>query len=215
MSLHSIEYWDNYYKPNINAVIPPPSQFAVFVTTNIEQNSLILDLGCGNGRDSIFFASQGHQVFGIDGSYSAIECCNQIGRARGLNIDFKKRTIEELCVDDIINIINSKNEIKKLVVYSRFFIHAITDEQEDELLKWLLDLATRLPIEIFFEYRTLRDQSLPKVTKEHYRRYINPIYNAKKYLDSGFNIEYFVEGFGFAKYRNDDAHVARVVFRSY
>ena len=30
---------------------------------------------------------------------------------------------------------------------------------------------------------------------------------------SGFSPAYFTEGFGYAKYRNDDAHIARVLMR--
>lgn len=37
----------------------------------------ILDVGCGSGRDSVFFAKQGYQVTAIDGSENLIELAKQ------------------------------------------------------------------------------------------------------------------------------------------
>ena len=37
----------------------------------------ILDVGCGSGRDSVFFANQGFEVVAIDGSKSLIELAQQ------------------------------------------------------------------------------------------------------------------------------------------
>ena len=63
------------------------------------------------------------------------------------------------------------------------------------------------------EFRTSRDEFLSKVTESHYRRFINPLAVVAKGNHLGFSCEYFVEGFGYAKYKSDDAHVARIIFR--
>ena len=56
--------------------------------------------------------------------------------------------------------------------------------------------------------------NLKKETSDHYRRYIVPTDLINKALKIGFDLSYLVEGFGFAKYRSDDAYVARVIFTS-
>ena len=47
-----INYWNNYYD---NFEKFKESSFARFVKKKIKKNSKIIDIGCGNGRDSFFF----------------------------------------------------------------------------------------------------------------------------------------------------------------
>ena len=49
-----MKYWDKYYSKlkNNNRLIP--SQFAAFVAGELNTNSILIDIGCGNGRDSFF-----------------------------------------------------------------------------------------------------------------------------------------------------------------
>ena len=46
-----INYWDNYYSNIANI---KESSFARFVKKRIKKNSELIDIGCGNGRDSFF-----------------------------------------------------------------------------------------------------------------------------------------------------------------
>ena len=51
-----MNYWDNYYaNSDLNSKLIP-SQFAAFVAGELKKNSYIIDIGCGNGRDSFFLA---------------------------------------------------------------------------------------------------------------------------------------------------------------
>jgi hypothetical protein len=52
-----------------------------------------------------------------------------------------------------------------------------------------------------------------KVTGTHFRRFVLPASFEARALGGGFEVVYNVEGFGFAKYRQDDAYVARTIFR--
>lgn len=45
--------------------------------TQLSNQQKILDVGCGSGRDSVFFANQGFEVVAIDGSKSLIELAQQ------------------------------------------------------------------------------------------------------------------------------------------
>ena len=56
-------YWDQFYKQDFVHV---PSQFCALVATDIKPHSIVVDLGCGNGRDSHFFASANFSVVGVD-----------------------------------------------------------------------------------------------------------------------------------------------------
>lgn len=70
-------YWNKYY--NSCEVPELPSQFAVFVLGEINPTAII-DIGCGSGRDALYFAGRGIPTIGIDGSASAVDLCNQKSR---------------------------------------------------------------------------------------------------------------------------------------
>ena len=60
-------YWNNFYSEKI----PPKfsSNFAEFVESKFKKKiKQIIDLGCGNGRDTIYFSKKKIQCIGIDKS---------------------------------------------------------------------------------------------------------------------------------------------------
>jgi cyclopropane fatty-acyl-phospholipid synthase-like methyltransferase len=75
-------YWDAYYATEGRGSIIP-SQFAAFVASEYLAGHQVVEFGCGNGRDALFFAGLGSKVLGVDGSASAIAFCAQQAEARG------------------------------------------------------------------------------------------------------------------------------------
>ena len=64
-------YWNDYYAKNV--ALQTPSPFAKFVYSNyLNAGKDLLELGCGNGRDSLYFVSKGINVTAIDASDVAI-----------------------------------------------------------------------------------------------------------------------------------------------
>lgn len=49
----------------------------------------ILDMGCGTGENALFAASLGHQVWGVDSSFLAIEKAIEKARLRGIDVSFQ------------------------------------------------------------------------------------------------------------------------------
>lgn len=200
------DYWNAYYASTRTSVRPLPSQFATFVAGELAGPSRVIEFGSGAGRDALFFASNGHDVTGVDASEAAVESCATLAASLGDSATFMSATIDEPELASKIRVTPGGT-----LVYARFFVHAITDEEETAFL----DLAAQLtsPGDQFaVEYRTVRDSSGAKVTGTHYRRFVNPTsFNAKAVLH-GFDVTYAVEGFGFAKYKQDDAYVARALF---
>jgi SAM-dependent methyltransferase len=198
-------YWDEYYASRASAQRPLPSQFAAFVASELTGPHRIIELGCGGGRDSFFFASYGHDVTGVDASEAAIAGCQTLAEQLGESAQFVCSRIDDPDLAERL-----KGAEGPLAIYARFFLHAITDDEEGALIRLVADLTA--PGDIFaLEYRTVRDASGDKVTAEHYRRFVAPPTFEARALAAGFDVRYAVEGFGFAKYREDDAYVAREI----
>ncbi len=49
----------------------------------------VLDVGCGTGENALYFASLGHEVWGIDSAPAAIERARQKASARGVQANFR------------------------------------------------------------------------------------------------------------------------------
>ena len=60
----------------------------------------VLELGCGNGRNAIYFAGQGFQTSGIDISPRAIEWAKEWASREKLEIDFRVGDITALPFED-------------------------------------------------------------------------------------------------------------------
>jgi len=208
----SSSYWDEYYRSQRVGTIICPSQFAAFVAQEKAAASNVLEIGCGNGRDSFFFAQQGFRVVGIDRSEDAIRKCNETKATLApLPITFVRASVSESTFRDILASHLPNDRSYPCLFYARFFIHAISEDDEDAFLSTVSDLMQSKD-SLALEFRTIRDASLTKITPTHFRRFIQPHLLTQKAAALGMVVEYAVEGFGYAKYRDDDAYVARVIF---
>lgn len=85
--------YDKYYKTENLFGQPYPELIEFF--SNYPKNGKVLDLGCGQGRDSIPLARLGFEVSGIDNSKVGIEQMNQIAKAENLKLKGKIADIFE------------------------------------------------------------------------------------------------------------------------
>jgi SAM-dependent methyltransferase len=86
--------WDKIYSNDSAFFGENPSDFAQKCCSDFKKYEVkrLLELGCGQGRDTIFFASNGFDVHAIDSSKIAIENINQ--KIRGKNISLHLRHFE-------------------------------------------------------------------------------------------------------------------------
>jgi len=208
------DYWNGYYTHNPASIDNKPSEFAKYIEAVFlyEKNPAhILELGCGNGRDSLFFLSKGHIVTAIDGSSVAIEMLNRI-------IDSNKALF--IC-DDFVRS-KALCQMKYDCIYSRFTLHAISEEQEDELLDNVRHSLKNNGI-LAIEARTTNDELYGKgietekdtfLYDEHYRRFINVDDCRNKLEKMGFDVIYLEESNGFSKTRNSDPVLMRCVCKA-
>ncbi len=112
------KYWDNDWKRKWNDVWWPASDFAekTYPTMQKENLKKILDIGSGNGRDSLYFAGKGLNVTAVDISESAISMLKKEN----------KKNIKCFC-RDVGNIEFPDNSFD--VVYGHLILHYFTDKE--------------------------------------------------------------------------------------
>jgi 2-polyprenyl-3-methyl-5-hydroxy-6-metoxy-1,4-benzoquinol methylase len=73
-----------------------------FITFLKSQNigGTVLDVGCGNGRNSVAFAKNNFKVYGIDLSTSAINLAKKNAKEEGVNINCTVGSVFDLSYDD-------------------------------------------------------------------------------------------------------------------
>lgn len=150
-------YWNIFYKKKL---IFKESSFARFTYNNIPKlkKRKIIDIGCGNGRDSFFFNKKGFDVLGIDISKTAIKENNLMSNKElsFLYFDVEKDTM-----------------FKKFdIIYSRFFIHALSENGEDNFIKLINKIKKRGTL-IFLEFRNSNDSIFDKFKDKKHNDFIN------------------------------------------
>ena len=198
-------YWNQYYKNRVCSEEPSP--FARYVATLVEPGRRMVELGCGNGRDAVFFAAQGLDITALDMSQEAVSQLQSRGIA---NAEF-------LCGDFVNSDVHQPGSYD--YAYSRFTLHSINRNQEQVLLNNLFR-GLRPGGKLFIEVRGVNDPLFGKGRQvernayfydNHYRRFIVLDELAESLEQRGFWVEYAQERTGFAPYGNDDPPVIRVV----
>ena len=144
------KYWNSYYEKTGN--LTKPSRFARFVRMNyLCEGASLLELGCGNGRDSLYFAEQGLKVTAVDASDYAI---NELAQRNIPNAEF-------ICEDFVQSSLIYSRQYD--FCYSRFSLHAINAAQED-LLLFNVKNSLKSGGKFFIEVRSVNDPLFGKGT---------------------------------------------------
>ncbi|SHH74880.1 class I SAM-dependent methyltransferase [Cognatishimia maritima] len=78
--------YDKLYRDTPNALGSPTPIFVDFFNTINRAPQRVLDVGCGQGRDALFFARLGHRVVGVDLSANGIRDLRAAAKAENLPI---------------------------------------------------------------------------------------------------------------------------------
>jgi len=200
------EYWSDFYKKH--PVPSMPSPFALFVGDKLNAGTTLLELGCGNGRDSVYFSEECEaKVVAVDQCESEIAFLNERYGSKRLEFrtgDFTRLT-ETTQYDSI---------------YSRFTLHAVDKEAEQRTLKWAFGTLADGG-RLFIEVRSTKDPlrgvgtalSESEYVTDHYRRFVDFTELKTQLEDIGFALDFEQESNGLAVYKEEDPVVIRIVAR--
>ena len=199
-------YWNHFYQ-NKNEEIQKPTRFAEYILNNwTVGRKTFLELGCGNGRDSLYFASNGLDVTAVDSSNIAID-----------NLKKTSNSCNFLCDDFVESDELYRNKYD--ICYSRFTIHAIDLESEKKLISNVYNALNGNGIfcvevrSIFDPLYGLGENVGPDeyFYNNHYRRFLRKNDFIERLIQIGFEILYAEENTGFAPLGNVDPKIIRVV----
>ena len=181
-----VDYWSKFYSSNHTL---EASNFCKFVIEFFgkETRLNVLDAGCGNGRDS-YALSNYHNVLGLDTAEYVPDSINNCSFDKGDFCTYDKSSFD--------------------VIYSRFTLHSITDEQQVEFLSSI----TRKGSVVCIECRSDKDLDTVRVHgDDHFRNFVNFDRLFDLLNSMGFLVLTAVEDKGFAPYKGEDPVCVRFI----
>lgn len=205
-------YWEKVYSKQSEE--ETPSLFAAFIADVLGMNGKrLVELGCGNGRDAIFFANMGAS------HVEAIDQCDNI-----INLmEHRFQQIKNLSFrcDDFTCMKDVAEERKYDIIYSRFTLHSISKEQEKKVIQWAhrnLNPDGKFCIEVRGQKNEIFGIGIPVegesdafILNDHYRRFLHFESFCKELISFGFLLSFAKEQKGFAPYNGQDETYIRVI----
>lgn len=207
LKINDKAYWSNFYATHTE-IPKTPSMFAQYLISqkyNVS-NQTILELGCGNGRDSMYFSKNNLNVTAIDQCENTTSILNKLPNVRSFSADFT-------------NLKDEQFDVNFDIIYSRFTMHSIDDDGEIRTLDWISNNLKSGGL-FCIEARTLKDPLCGKgedkgnniwFYNNHHRRFLDANNFKNKLKTLGFDLLFFEEKNGFAVYKDEDPIVLRCI----
>jgi ubiquinone/menaquinone biosynthesis C-methylase UbiE len=188
--------WNKVYSNDSSFFGDEPSKFALMCYEDFVKHKVkkILELGCGQGRDALFFASKGLEVYAIDSSAVAIE--NLRIKTKELNLDINLKNINAL---EGLPFSNDYFD----AVYSHMFYNISFNDSELKLLfseskrvlkdNGLLSFSVRNDKDIMHKKGTKVTENIYDINGFQIRFFTKE--DVKFFMNDNFKIKNIIEGY--------------------
>jgi hypothetical protein len=205
-------YWANYYA---RAGAAAGSTFFERVNTWPDLPDHIIDIGCGDGRDSLAFAGAGRSVLGLDRSAIGVQHARERAQESGLADRVRFEVCDVAVADELATVLAgaTTDPAVPVVFYLRFFLHAVPEDVQETLMQAIAHLA-RPGDMLAAEFRTDKDEARSKTFGGHYRRFQSgPAFGRTLHERYCFDVLDEQEGTGLSVYGEEDPELYRVIAR--
>jgi SAM-dependent methyltransferase len=203
-------YWANFYA---HTHFDKGSTFFDFLDGRPDTPRTVIDIGCGDGRDSFAFAATDRRVLGLDRSHIAVRHAAKKAEQIGLG---DRMTFLGVDVSDVPAVRAAFTEAlagspdEPVLFYLRFFLHSIPEDVQAGLID-VIESCARPGDMLAAEFRTDQDEARMHVHMKHYRRYQNGPAFGESLRAHGFEVQHEEEGTGLSPYGDEDPHLYRVI----
>jgi methylase of polypeptide subunit release factors len=206
-------YWNAFYaSARVQDVPEEPSRFARWVHDRLGGEGSIVELGCGSGRDTLWFASEGHEVRAFDFAASAVERVTATAVSRGMTVPVAELDLGQ--PDDVRLAADSVLAAGAPdAVYARFLLHSLDQAGQEGLYRFAAATLRGGGL-LFLEFRAQQDEEAAHLFgDDHYRTYLHASDVVKAVESFGGHVLEAETRQGWAPYRTEDPFVTRIVAR--
>ncbi|QWZ08558.1 methyltransferase domain-containing protein [Nocardioides panacis] len=211
-----LRFWHDFYKsPDATRVPTEPSSFAHWTQQRLvtagRGDGTVLDAGAGTGRDTAYFAGQGHRVVALDFSTLGMR------QTKKLREDAAGRvTVRSMNFEDLRSVLVTGTRFAHRggvrEVYARGLLDTLGPVGRDNFWRFA-SMVQRRGGETFLEFRTPQSRQEPKHFGVHLREYVDPDLVAREVAAYGGTVVHRETGRGLAPLGTENPHIARIVVR--
>ncbi|MFJ7950688.1 class I SAM-dependent methyltransferase [Lysinibacillus sp. NPDC096418] len=90
-----------------------------FLPSDSLKDKVVLDLGCGEGRDSVFLAKKGFKVTGVEILRSGLLKAEKRAKENGLNINLVEENVNDLVISEKVDVLLGMGILQYLIPENR------------------------------------------------------------------------------------------------
>jgi tellurite methyltransferase len=121
-------FWEKTYSDDsVTTFAKGPTSDVAEFTENFKAGSIMLDVGCGEGRNSIYLAGKGHQIEAFDISHSGIRKAIKIAENVGVKVNFYQKDLAEFVFKKKYDVVLSSGvlHLPEVNIRNQFIAQAI------------------------------------------------------------------------------------------
>ncbi len=202
------DQWAQFYARRGATHTMEPTDFARWVEARSDATRLI-DVGCGNGRDTLHFSRQGREARGLDAVPGVLLRARQAAKDEGLQATFRRlnlNSVRETLAEGAL----AARYKATTAVYGRFLLHALAPASQENFWRYCA-MTLSGGGQCFVEFRVERDGPLPKHFAERQHAYLHPRVAVTAARRAGGTVVHREVGQGLARFQNEDPYVCRLV----
>lgn len=201
--------WAQFYARRGAELPTDPTPFAQWVADQATA-SRIVDVGCGNGRDSLFFARQGRSVLGLDAVPGVLNRPRTAARRSSVDAEFARLNLNSLRETLANGALEARRRPGDVAVYGRFLLHCLGPASRENFWRYT-SMALSGGGRCYLEFRTRHDRDLPKHFAARRHSFLSTRVAAEGARRFGGTVVHEESGTGRARFGEEDPHVCRMV----
>jgi hypothetical protein len=219
-SRRRLRYWADFYASSAAKRVPETaSPFAGWVDTWLGDHSAqseppgrqLVDLGCGTGRDSIWFVEQGYAVTGFDLTKEALQSTRRLAERKGVSVRARFLNLEDTH-QTLITGARIAHRPTGTHIYARGLLDNLSPAGRASLWRFA-SMAQRRGGYTFLEFRTDRSRRDRLAFGPHARTFLDPDSVIAEIASRGGTVADQQVGRGLAPLYDEDPHICRLVVR--